>query len=32
MTDAMAQDDTVTFEEKNTPHFQLLPLSKVDQT
>ena len=26
----MAQDDTVTFEK--TPHFQLLPMSKVDQS
>ena len=31
-TDIMAQDDTVTFELKKTPHFQLLPISKVDQS
>ena len=33
MTEMMAQDDTVTFEKnnkKNTPPFQLLPMSKVD--
>ena len=30
-TEIMAQDDTVTF-EKNTPHFQRLPMSKVDQS
>ena len=30
-TDIMAQDDTVTS-EKNTPHFQLLPMSRVDQS
>ena len=29
-TKVMAQDDTVTFEKKNTPHFQLLSMSKVD--
>ena len=29
-TEVMAQDDTVTF-YKTTPHFQLLPMSKVDQ-
>ena len=28
----MAQDDTVNFKKKNTPHFQLLPMSKVDQS
>ena len=28
-TEVMAQDDTVTC-EKTTPHFQLLPMSKVD--
>ena len=27
----MAQDDTVTF-NKTMPHFQLLPMSKVDQS
>ena len=31
-TEIMAQADTVTFEEKNTPYFQLLPMSKVDQS
>ena len=30
-TEAMVQDDTVTF-ENTTPHFQLLPMSKVDQS
>ena len=30
-TEVMAQDDTVTF-NKTTPHFQLLPVSKVDQS
>ena len=30
-TEVMAQDDTVTF-SKTTPHFQLLPKSKVDQS
>ena len=30
-TKVMAQDDTATF-EKNTPHFQLLPMSEVDQS
>ena len=30
-TEIMAQDDTVTF-EKTTPHFQLLFMSKVDQS
>ena len=29
-TEVKAQDETVTFE--NTPHFQLLPMSKVDQS
>ena len=28
-TDIMAQDDTFLF-NKTTPHFQLLPMSKVD--
>ena len=28
-TEVMAKDDTVTF-EYTTPHFQLLPMSKVD--
>ena len=31
-TEVMGQDDTVTFEKKNTPHFQLFPMSKVDQS
>ena len=31
MTEDVAQDDTVTF-EKTTPPFQLLPMSKVDQS
>ena len=30
-TEVMAQDDTVTLNEI-TPHFQLLPMSKVDQS
>ena len=30
MTEVVAQDDTVTFEKKNTPPFQLLPMPKVD--
>ena len=30
-TEIMAQDDTVTL-NKITPHFQLLPMSKVDQS
>ena len=30
-TEVIGLDDTVTF-EKNTPHFQLLPMSKVDQS
>ena len=29
--EVMAQDDTVTF-DKTKPHFQLLPMSKVDQS
>ena len=29
-TEVMAQDDTFTFEQK--PHFQSLPMSKVDQS
>ena len=29
-TDMMEQDDTVTL-NKTTPHFQLLPMSKVGQ-
>ena len=29
MTEVMAQDDTVTL-NKTTPHFQLLPMSKID--
>ena len=29
MTEAVAQDDTVTF-DKTTPPFQLLPMPKVD--
>ena len=31
-TEVMARDDTVTFFNKTTPHFQLLPMSKVDQS
>ena len=31
MTEVMAQDDTVTL-NKTTPHFQLLSMSKVDQS
>ena len=31
MTEVVAQDDTVTF-DKTTPLFQLLPMSKVDQS
>ena len=31
MTEVVAQDDTVTL-NKITPHFQLLPMSKVDQS
>ena len=31
MTEAMVQDDTVTL-NKTTPPFQLLPMSKVDQS
>ena len=31
-TDVMAQDHTVTFEKKNTPHVRPLPKSKVDQS
>ena len=30
LTEVMAQDDTVTFEENHTS-FHLLPMSKVDQ-
>ena len=30
-TEVMVQDDTVTFEYKTTSHYQLLPMSKVDQ-
>ena len=30
-TEVMAQDNTVTF-DKTTPHFQLLPMSEVDQS
>ena len=30
-TEVMAQDDKVTY-EKNTPYFQCLPMSKVDQS
>ena len=30
-TEVMAQDDTVTL-NKTTPHFQLLPISKVAQS
>ena len=29
MTEVVAQDDTVTL-DKTTPHFQLLPVYKVD--
>ena len=31
MTEVVAQDDTVTL-NKTTPHLQLLPMSKVDQS
>ena len=31
MTEVIDQDDTVTF-DKTTPHFPLLPVSKVDQS
>ena len=33
-SEVVAQDDTVTFEikKKTTPHFQLLPMSKVDRS
>ena len=31
MTEVVAQDDTVTL-NKTTPHFQLLPIAKVDQS
>ena len=32
-TEIMAQDDTVQLLlDKTTPHFQLLPMSKVDQS
>ena len=31
-TEIMAQDVTVTLLNKTTPHFQLLPMSKVDQS
>ena len=31
-TEIMAQDDTATLLNKTTPHFQLLPMSKVDQS
>ena len=35
-TEVMAQDDTVTFMDillnKTTPHFQLLPMLKVDRS
>ena len=30
-TEVMVQDDTVTF-DITPPHFQLLPMSKVDQS
>ena len=30
-TEVMAQDDTVIL-NKTTPHFQLIPMSKVDQS
>ena len=30
-TEVMALDDTVTF-DKTTPHFQLVPISTVDQS
>ena len=30
-TEVMAQDDTVTL-NKTAPHFQLLPMSNVDQS
>ena len=31
MTEVVAQDDTATL-NKTTPHFQLLPMAKVDQS
>ena len=31
MTEVVAQDDTVIL-NKTTPHFQLLPMSKVDKS
>ena len=31
MTEVVAQDDTVTL-NKTKPHFQLLPMAKVDQS
>ena len=31
ITEVVAQDDTVTL-NKTTPHFQLLPMAKVDQS
>ena len=31
MTEIMAQDDTVIL-NKTAPHFQLLPISKVDKS
>ena len=30
-TEVMVQDDTITL-DKTTPHFQLLPMSKVNQS
>ena len=32
MTEFLAQDDTVNLLNKTTPHFQLLPMPKVDQS
>ena len=32
MTEVVTQDDTVTFGKKNTPPFQLLPMSKFDKS
>ena len=30
MTEVVAQDDSVTFFNKTPPHFQFLPMPKVD--
>ena len=31
-SEVMGQDNTITFEKKNTPHFHFLPMTKVDQS